>query len=162
MATSRGDVTYHAPLPEQETSLAESIVGVWRLVSRDDFDEGGKRLIDPHLGADPVGMLCFSKSHFSAQFSKRDRSQSSEAVARQTVNNSSAVDGYDAYFGRYDIDETGGAIVVHLEGSIAAANVGKEFTRITRASDDMLIVRLDTATVDGMSITRTLTFDRLD
>ena len=86
----------------------------------------------------------------------------SEAVARQTANNSSAVDGYDAYFGRYDINETGRAIVVHLEGSIAAANVGQEFTGVTRASDDMLIIRLDTATDDDVSVTRTLTFDRLD
>jgi hypothetical protein len=106
-------------------------------------------------------MLCFSEEHFSAQFSKRNRSQPSTAVAAESTNNSSAVNGYDAYFGRYWIDETGEAIVVHLEGSITAANTGHEFTRATRASDDQLLIRLETSTDDGTPITRTLTFNRL-
>ncbi len=77
------------------------------------------------------------------------------------ANNCSAVDGYDAYFGRYWIDETGEAIVVHLEGSITAANAGQEFTRVTRASDVELVIRLETTTDDNIAITRTLTFQRL-
>jgi hypothetical protein len=148
-------------LPAQETDLAKSIVGVWGLTTREDYDQNGNRLIDPHLGADPIGMLSFSGGYFSAQFSKRARSESSGAVAIQTANNSSAVDGYDAYFGRYWIDETGEAIVVHLEGSITPSNTGQEFTRATRASDDQLLIRLDTSTDDGTPITRTLTFRRL-
>lgn len=134
---------------------------MWGLVSREDYDGRGDRVIDPHLGADPLGMLCFSKAHFSAQFSKRDRSQPSPAVAVRTANNSSAVDGYDAYFGRYWIDETGEAIVVRLDASITAANTGQEFTRAVRASGDRLVIRLETATDDGIAITRTLTFNRL-
>jgi hypothetical protein len=106
-------------------------------------------------------MLCFSKDYFSAQFSKRDRSEPSDDVAVQTANNSAAVNSYDAYFGRYWIDETGEAIVVHLEGSITSANRGQEFTRVTRASEDQLLIRLDTSTDDGIPITRTLTFKRL-
>lgn len=149
------------PLPAQVTDLATSIIGVWGLTLREDYDSNGARLIDPHLGADPIGMLAFSRDHFSAQFSKRDRSEPSEAVAVQTANNSSAVDGYDAYFGRYWIDETGEAIVVHLEGAISPANTGQEFTRVTRASEDQLLIRLDTSTDDGTPITRTLTFQRL-
>ena len=43
--------------------------------------------------------------------------------------------------GRYWIDETGEAIVVHLEGSITPTNTGQEFTRITRASADQLLIR---------------------
>ena len=35
---------------------------------------GRKVHIDPVLGPDPVGILCFGKTHFSAQFMKRDRS----------------------------------------------------------------------------------------
>ena len=149
------------PLPAQETDLAHSIVGMWGLAAREDYDDNGSRLIDPHLGADPIGMLTFSQDHFSAQFSKRDRSEPTESVAVQTANNSAAINGYDAYFGRYWIDETGQAIVVHLEGSITAANTGQNFTRITRASDDQLLIRLDTATDEGTPITRTLTFNRL-
>ena len=149
------------PLPEQTTDLSESIIGSWWLVTREDHDENGNRLIDPHLGADPLGMLCFSEDHFSAQFSKRDRSGPSVGVASRSANNSSAVDGYDAYFGRYRVDDSGEAIVVHLEASITAANSGQEFTRAARASDDQLLIRLDTVTDDGTPITRTLSFERL-
>ena len=149
------------PLPVQETDLAASIVGVWGLTRREDYDSDGTRLIDPHLGADPIGMLVFSKHHFSAQFSKRDRTEPATATPVQTANNSSAVNGYDAYFGRYWIDETGEAIVVHLEGSITPTNIGQEFTRMTRASDDQLLIRLETTTDNGTPITRTLTFRRL-
>jgi len=134
---------------------------VWGLSSREDYDTQGNRLIDPHLGADPIGMLAFSNNHFTAQFSKRDRSNPSAAVAVQTANNSSAVGGYDAYFGSYWVDETGEAIIVALEGSITAANTGQEFTRVTRASDHQLLIRLETSTDDGTPITRTLTFERL-
>ena len=149
------------PLPDQDTDLAVSIVGVWGLTTREDYDEVGNRLVDPHLGADPVGLLAFSVDYFSAQFSKRVRSEPSEAVAVQTANNCSTVGGYDAYFGRYWIDETGEAIVVHLEGSITPANTGQEFTRTTRASERQLLIRLDTSTDNGTPITRTLTFKRL-
>lgn len=149
------------PLPVQDTDLAKAIVGVWGLIAREDYDEDGNRVVDPHLGADPIGMLSFSRRHFAAQFCKRDRSEPSEAVAIQTANNSSAVGGYDAYFGTYRIDETGEAIVVHLEGSIAPSNTGQEFTRTVRASDRQLLIRLDTSTDDGTAITRTLTFERL-
>ena len=136
-------------------------MGVWGLTSREDYDENGNRLIDPHLGPDPMGMVCFSKNYFSAQFAKRDRSEPSGVIARQTANNSSAVGGYDAYFGRYWLDETGEAIVVRLDGAITPGNEGQEFTRVTRASDHQLFIRLDTTTDDGTPITRTLTFKRL-
>ena len=55
-------------------SLASDIVGFWSLVSRIDVDAAGHRHIDPALGADPLGVLCFAPGRFAAQFSKRDRS----------------------------------------------------------------------------------------
>ena len=88
------------PLPAQDTDLAKSIVGVWGLMTREDYDQNGNRLVDPYLGADPIGILSFSGDYFSAQFSNRDRSEPSGPVAVQTANNSSAINGYDAYFGR--------------------------------------------------------------
>ncbi len=149
------------PLPSQASDLADSLVGVWGLVSREDYDAKGNRLIDPHLGADPSGILCFSKEYFSAQFSKRDRSELSSVPSALTADNTSAVGGYDAYFGRYWIDETGEAIVVHLQGSLTPANTGQELTRAVRASESRLIIRLSTSADDGTALTRTLTFERL-
>lgn len=152
----------NTPLHDQEGDLARVIVGLWRLTAREDYDGDGRRLVDPHLGADPIGLLAFSETSFSAQFSKRDRSEPSLTVSAPSENNSSAVGGYDAYFGSYRIDESGGSIVVRLEGSISPANVGREFTRAVRASESELVIKLETVTDDGTPITRTLTFERLD
>ena len=119
-------------------------------------------MIDPYLGADPLGMLCFSTDRFSAQFMNRDRSGAVDVVdAGPQANNSAAVNGYDAYFGTYSVDEEQGAIEVHLEGSITPENTGQAFTRTVRASDRQLLIRLDSSTDDGTPITRTLTFERL-
>ena len=61
-------------LPPPSAGLASAILGFWQLVSREDFDAAGHRNIDPVLGADPLGVLCFAPGRFAAQFSRRDRS----------------------------------------------------------------------------------------
>ena len=140
---------------------SSSVVGMWRLTSRHDVDSSGKRHVDPILGADPLGMLSFSETHFAAQFMKRDRSQAPDT--RQPVqgaNNSSAVNGYDAYFGTYSL-EGSGTLKVRLEGAIAAANIGSEFERHIQVRDEQLTIQLATSSADGTPVTRTLTFSRL-
>ena len=145
-------------------SLASDIVGFWSLVSRIDVDAAGRRHIDPALGADPFGVLCFAPGRFAAQFSKRDRSDavgtpSSATVAR--ANNSAAVNGYDAYFGTYTLNESEGLLTVTLDAALSAAGVGQSYTRRVRADLDSLVIQLETAAVDRTPITRTLTFERV-
>ena len=143
------------PLPAPTSDLARTMLGLWRLVAREDHDAAGVKRIDPVLGADPLGMLSFSPGHFAAQFSRRDRSAPS---AGSGANNSAAVDGYDAYFGRYTLDPSAGTISLTIEGSVGAANVGKSFVRDVRVIDDRLIIQLGTTTPAGVAVTRRLTF----
>jgi len=133
---------------------------MWRLESRVDLDAGGRRHIDPTLGENPLGILCFSERHFAAQFMKRDRSGPG-GIPVAGVNNSSAVDGYDAYFGTYTIDETAGNLTVRLEGAIAPANIGAAFERTVAVSGNRLTISLATSAADGTPLVRTLTFVRL-
>jgi Lipocalin-like domain len=142
--------------------LAAAIVGIWKLKSRKDVDATGKVHIDPFLGPNPIGLLCFGAGHFSAQFMKQDRSEQEtvpQAVA--TKNNTARVNGYDAYFGTYSVDETEGTLTTRLEGAISPTNVGDTYVRDVRVVDDELIVRLQTTTLDGTSITRTNIFTRI-
>jgi hypothetical protein len=154
------------PLPPPAPDLAAAILGIWRLTSREDYDAGGRRLIDPVLGAEPMGILCFAPKQFAAQFMNRSRgldswSETPRAAAPAAgVNNTGAVDGYDAYFGTYDLDAAAGTITVSLDGALSRGNIGMNATRDVRVAGHRLWIRLATSAPDGTPITRTLTFER--
>lgn len=153
------------PLPPPSPLLTSAMVGSWRLLSREDHDGEGRRVIDPILGADPMGFLTFTRTSFAMQLMKRDRSAAPAPESAPTAagaNNSSAVAGYDAYFGRYSVDAAKGEIMTTLEGSVVPANIGLKLTREIRAAGNRLWIRLPTTAADGTPITRTLTFERMD
>jgi hypothetical protein len=144
------------------TTLASRLVGTWRLVSREDRTAAGERRIDPGLGPDPIALLAYDAAgNFTAQFMKRDRSSlETAATGRSSLNNSAAVNGYDAYFGTYTVDEASGSVTQLLQGALSPGDVGKIVTRQMRVDDDRLVIQLATAGADGESITRTLIWRR--
>jgi hypothetical protein len=149
-------------LPPPNANLAAAILGIWKLKSREDVDAAQQVHIDPFLGRDPVGILCFGPTHFAAQFMKRDRSGQDSLLERaQAKNNTAGVNGYDAYFGTYSVDSAAGTLTTRLEGSISPANIGDTYVRDVRVVDNELIIRLQTTAVDGSAITRTNTFSRI-
>lgn len=151
-------------LPAPAADLAQAMLGVWKLKTRIDLDANGQRRIDPALGADPLGVLCFAPGYFAAQFMRRDRSAGAvpaAPAAAPSLNNSVAVDGYDAYFGTYVLDPRAGTIATTLDASVSPANIGKTFVRRVRVVDAELIIQLDTTAADGAAVTRTLRFSRL-
>ena len=151
-----------APLPPLTANLAAAVLGIWKLKSREDVDATEQIHINPFLGRDPLGILCFGPSHFAAQFMKRDRSRQADEPQRlQAKNNTAGVNGYDAYFGTYSIDEIAGTLATRLEGSISPANIGSTYVRDVRVVDNELIIQLHTTAVDGTAITRTNTFSRI-
>jgi hypothetical protein len=143
-------------------NLGSEMLGMWWLLSRTDWTEDGQLSIDPILGKDPVGILSYATTHFAAQFSRRDRSsqvlvQNSEA----SQNNTAALDGYDAYFGIYQINEQNGTVAHTLIGSVVQSNAGVTVLRDLRVNDDQLIIQLATTNVDGKKIIRTLVWERM-
>ncbi len=149
-------------LPPLTTNLAAAILGVWKLKSRQDVDATGRIHIDPFLGRDPLGILCFGPRHFAAQFMKRERSaRQNEPQPVEAENNNVAVNGYSAYFGTYSVDEIAGTLTTDIEGAISSANVGDTYVRDVRVADNELIIQLHTTAVDGTAITRTNTFSRI-
>ena len=143
-------------------TLAEQLVGTWRLVSREDRNAAGERRIDSSLGADPVAILVYDPAgNFAAQFMKRDRSSDEVAQARQaTANNSASVNGYDAYFGTYTVHEATREVRQVLQGSLSPGDVGKVVTREMHVDGDTLTIELATTSGDGEPVTRTLIWDR--
>jgi hypothetical protein len=145
--------------------LSETLVGTWQLLSREDRTSTGERRVDPGLGADPVALLFYDRGgNFAAQFMKRDRTTTvgpeAETVAA-AQNNSRARGGYDAYFGRYTIDDENGTVTQTLTGALSAENVGQILTRAMTVAGDDLTIELDTTTPEGEPVTRTLTWRRV-
>lgn len=143
-------------------SLSARLPGTWELVSRIDVTDSGERRIDPTLGADPIALIFYDRSgHFGAQFMKRDRSTAAVEAPAGAPNNTRAQGGYDAYFGTYSVDDALGTVTQRLVGALSAANVGQVVTRTMAVEDDRLTIRLQTTSIDGEPVTRTLIWKRV-
>src|SRR5215467_7606608 len=143
-------------------NLENQIQGTWWLLSREDHTKDGQRRIDPILGSDPIAILVYANNHFAAQFMKRDRSVNSITQATTAgQNNTSAIGGYDAYFGTYKVDEETNLVAHTLVGSINPANVGITVYRNLQVDNDKLVIKLDTTTQEGEEVIRTLTWKRI-
>jgi Lipocalin-like domain len=140
---------------------AGQLVGTWRLISRVVTLEDGTAAQDPGLGKTPAGYLMYDSSgHMAAQGMRADRPVTIDCGTSTPApsNNSQSVNGYDAYFGTYTIDETSHTVTHHLEGALAAADVGKNLVREFYASDEKLTIIVRTNSPNEI---RTLTWERV-
>jgi hypothetical protein len=139
------------------------LVGTWRLISRVVTLEDGTAVQDPGLGKTPTGYLIYDSSgHMVVQLMRLDRPMAIDCGTSSPApsDNSQTVNGYDAYFGRYTIDETSHTVTHHLEGALAAADVGKNLVREFQVSGDKLTIIVRTNSPKEKQI-RTLTWERV-
>lgn len=162
--------------------LGDALIGTWRLQSREDRLESGALREEPTLGPDPLGLLIYDRAgNFAAQFMKRERPAvvASEALAPAMVavatesdmgggtasaslasNNSTAVGGYDAYFGTYTVDDATNLVTQRLVAALTPADVGHVVTREMQVVDDELVIRVAMTAADGVPVVRTLRWSR--
>jgi Lipocalin-like domain len=103
----------------QQASLKERLVGTWTVVSQYTIAPNGKR--EELYGVKPIGRLTFDAGgRFSyilfnparPVFASRDKYKGTpEEYA-------TAVQGGQAYFGTFSVNEAGDRIVYHIEGSL--------------------------------------------
>lgn len=142
-------------------SLDHDLIGTWRLVSRIDLDASGKPVDEPTLGSDPVALLFFDKAgNFAAQFMRRDRSVDVAGPVFTGQNNTTAIGGYDAYFGTYEMDKTSGDVHTRLVGALSPDQIGATMVRNMKVEEGRLVIRLATTTAGGAPVNRTLTWER--
>jgi len=140
---------------------AHDLVGTWRLLSRIDRDASGEAIHEPSLGSDPMALLYFDATgNFAAQFMRRDRSAAVAAPGFTAQNNTTAIGGYDAYFGTYEVDEASGDVRTHLVAALSPGHVGATLMRNMKVEGGKLIIRLTTTTPDNQPVSRTLTWER--
>jgi len=150
-------------LKHAHTTLSHDVVGTWQLMSREDRTLDGGVRVDPGLGADPIALLIYDRNgNFAAQFMKRDRSRDSPADSDSAgSNNSRARGGYDAYFGKYTVDDADGTVTQRLDGALSPENVGLVLTRTMQVRNGELTIQLETTAGDGERIIRTLRWRRV-
>jgi len=142
--------------------LSTTLPGTWQLLSRIDVTASGERRREPSLGEDPHALLIYDRSgNFAAQFMRRDRSGDIPDGPSGAKNNSRAQGGYDAYFGKYSIDDEQGTVTQTLLGALSREHVGAVLTRAMDVQGDTLVIKLDTNAADGTPVTRTLTWRRI-
>ena len=156
-----GALAAAATAAQAPSSAAQRLVGAWQLVSRTVTRADGTSLADPVLGAQPLGRLVYDASGgVMLQMMRAGRTAAIGAPASAgDAANPRVVLGYDAYFGRYTVDERAGTITHRVEGSLFPEDLGKDFVRPFTLDGDVLTLKFTSAAAAG-AITRTLVFRR--
>jgi hypothetical protein len=154
--TERSEPSQVAP------GAAQRLVGAWQLDSRTVTRSDGTVVSDTVLGERPLGRLFYDGSGtMMLQMMRLNRKAAIGALANpKDGTNPRVVLGYDAYFGRYTVDERAGTIIHRVEGSLFPEDLGKDFVRSFTLVGDTLTLKFTSAT-GGADITRTLVFRRL-
>ena len=154
----------HTTSPGDTSGTGRQLVGTWRLISRVVRLEDGTAVQDPGLGTTPTGYLIYDSSgHMAVQLMRLDRPTAIDCGTSGPAspdNSSQSVNGYDAYFGTYTVDETNHTVTHHLEGALTAADVGKSLVRDFQVSGDKLTIVVRTNSPKEKQI-RTLTWERV-
>jgi hypothetical protein len=110
----------------------EKLIGAWHLVHIDVPGPDGKSMSIPQ----PKGMLIYTRDgHMSVQLMYPE--------SANTLSNEYVLNGYEASFGSYDVDETARTVTHHVQGSVTRdLLVGKDLPRkFEFTADGQLIIR---------------------
>jgi hypothetical protein len=144
----------------------ELLVGSWVLASREDRAADGSLVPEPTLGSDPLGILVYDRTgHVAVQIMRRSRVAGSGSPAqspRAASSNSGSADGYDAYFGTYELDLKSQTVTHHLLGALLPGDVGKSLPRHFQVSATELRLWFETEGSSGQRVVRTLVWRRSD
>ena len=136
----------------------ETVVGSWKLVSIERVRESGEvERPDDWLGKNPTGVVIYDPAgQMSVQFMRDPRpSFKSGAWFTATLEEmKDAFEGYYAYFGTYEINETEGFILHRVQGSLRPEEVGISYKRAFKLSGNRLMLTTPEL--------RRVTFERVD
>src|SRR5687767_9831050 len=144
------------PKPDA-AKVKQQLMGSYRLVSFVQYDEkGGERKTNY-----TVGQISYDAAgRMSAQLMASDRAripQGGQATATD-AQRLAALQGYIAYFGRYEIDAERGVVTHHVEGSLTQNMLGQAMPRWFEFSADGQTLYLMTR--NGDRVTGRLRWDR--
>jgi hypothetical protein len=141
----------------------QRFIGTWILVTSEFRTSAGK--VTYPLGEKAMGILIYdSGGRMAAQLMRPDRPEFASGDMRggTAEENKAAVEGYVAYFGRYDVNGMNGTIVHHVEASLFPNWLGQDQVRSFEFSADADVLTLKTLPLlsGGQEITGVLVWKR--
>jgi hypothetical protein len=137
------------------------LIGTWALVAT-EWRRADGRHANP-FGPGAVGILMYDTAgNMSAQVMRADRAgvPADQAGGIETAM-ASAVAGYIAYFGRYEIDGARGVVAHYVAGSTFPAWVGGTHERRFAVEGDRLTLSDSVTAADGTPTEASTTWHRL-
>ena len=120
------------PGHDSQQEIQSRFIGAWRLAWLEEPDADGK----VHK-ADCTGLLVYTRDgHMSVQVMYRNPPTGAQGGPVQY-----ALGGYEASFGRYEIDERSHTFTFHVEGAMVRSLIGKDLPRAFEFSGNRMIVR---------------------
>ncbi len=121
-----------SPARDANEGIRDRFIGAWRLGWLEEVGADG-RVHRP----DCTGMLVFTREgRISVQVMYQDPQAGTAAGPVQYAQG-----GYEASFGRYEIDASARTFTYHVEGALVRSLIGKELKRRFEVSGNRLIVR---------------------
>jgi hypothetical protein len=116
-------------------SVAEKLVGSWRLISVETIRPGGE-VIYPFYGRHPEGLLIYDRAGWmSVQIVSDPKPAVPTTASREKfleaspAEKTAAIDGFYAYFGTWTVDSSGSTVTHHIKESIYPGERGSEASR---------------------------------
>lgn len=132
MATLWGPVLSSSQDRDRNQGVRDRFIGAWRLAWLEEQDAAG----NVHR-ADCTGLLVFTREgRMSVQVMYRNPQAGTPSGPVQYAQG-----GYEASFGRYEIDERSHHFTYHVEGALVRSLIGKDLTRLFELSGQQLIVK---------------------
>ena len=132
MSTPVGSTPPSSRDRDLDQRIRSPFVGAWRLAWLEEEGADGKV-----QRADCTGLLVYTADgHMSVQVMYRNPQAGTAAGPVQYAQG-----GYEASFGRYQVDERAHTFTYHVEGALVRTLIGRDLTRVYEFSGKQLIVK---------------------
>jgi hypothetical protein len=130
----------------------DGFIGVWKLISCERKFKDGR--IEYPYGEKPVGRITYDKAgRMSAQLMRPGRRSTVASGVSLIAGNASgdeireAVNGFIAYFGTFDVDESTHTVIHHVHACLVPSWVGTDLKRTYRFDANRLVLTVVTTSV---------------
>ena len=142
---------------------ADKFIGAWRLVSAEFRAEDGTIAESPY-GPEPQGLLMYdAQGSMAAQLAQKSRTPFavSDRMAGTASEIKAAFESYQAYYGRYKVDERERVVTHTVIQSLLPNLVGTEQRRQYKFKDGKLILRTPPILIGGRRLIGELVWEKI-